>query len=153
MLANKLPSSMQTTYELNLLATKAFARFLRKHLFETNFTPFGVHVAVSVALQQPNIHGGVAKWKSILNKKRHMIDLWKTERQLTRSQTTRHTIIVSGRQSLMPVLQSNTCSGEALFCDTDWEASKDMWKDGCRIISSAVLSENLLKRAQNLSNI
>lgn len=71
MLANKLPSSMQTTYELNLLAAKAFARFLRKHLFETNFTPFGVHVAVSVALQQPNIHGGVAKWKSILNKKAH----------------------------------------------------------------------------------
>lgn len=60
---------MQTTYELNLLAAKAFARFLRKHLSETNFTPFGVHIAVSVALQQPNIHGGVAKWKSILNKK------------------------------------------------------------------------------------
>lgn len=69
MLANKLPSSMQTTYEL--LAAKAFARFLRKHLSETNFTPFGVHIAVSVALQQPNIHGGVAKWKSILNKKAH----------------------------------------------------------------------------------
>lgn len=50
---------MQTTYELNLLAAKAFARFLRKHLSETNFTPFGVHIAVSVALQQPNIHGGV----------------------------------------------------------------------------------------------
>lgn len=61
---------MQTTYELNLLAAKAFARrFLMQHLFETNFTLFAVHVAVGVALQQPNIHGGVAKWKSILNKK------------------------------------------------------------------------------------
>lgn len=70
MLANKLPSSMQTSYELNnQLAAKAFARFLMQHLFETNFTLFAVHIAVSVALQQPNIHGGVAKCKSILNKK------------------------------------------------------------------------------------